>query len=117
MPVERARDGLLRLLRQPVQRAAGARIHGADGGHLGFGRSEEHTSELQSHRQLVCRLLLEKKRTGIRPGLFFVNDSRTLARACRRMRTQTGWSGIGVTVVRIELWTQSRLTTEHGSFP
>src|SRR5258705_1382293 len=26
------------------------------------GRSEEHTSELQSLRQLVCRLLLEKKR-------------------------------------------------------
>src|SRR5205814_5557244 len=25
-------------------------------------RSEEHTSELQSLRQLVCRLLLEKKR-------------------------------------------------------
>src|SRR5438034_8514729 len=24
-------------------------------------RSEEHTSELQSHRELVCRLLLEKK--------------------------------------------------------
>src|SRR5260370_29928577 len=25
------------------------------------GRSEEHTSELQSHLNLVCRLLLEKK--------------------------------------------------------
>src|SRR5438132_5722586 len=25
-------------------------------------RSEEHTSELQSHSDLVCRLLLEKKR-------------------------------------------------------
>src|SRR5260370_405767 len=30
--------------------------HGAD-------RSEEHTSELQSHLNLVCRLLLEKKNT------------------------------------------------------
>src|SRR5690242_20819119 len=30
--------------------------HGAD-------RSEEHTSELQSHVNLVCRLLLEKKNT------------------------------------------------------
>src|SRR5438034_6887211 len=28
-------------------------------GHL---RSEEHTSELQSHSDLVCRLLLEKKK-------------------------------------------------------
>src|SRR6266540_5779917 len=26
-------------------------------------RSEEHTSELQSHHDLVCRLLLEKKNT------------------------------------------------------
>src|SRR5260221_1457927 len=26
-----------------------------------IGRSEEHTSELQSHSDLVCRLLLEKK--------------------------------------------------------
>src|SRR5438034_5250724 len=26
------------------------------------GRSEEHTSELQSHSDLVCRLLLEKKK-------------------------------------------------------
>src|SRR5258705_8658402 len=28
----------------------------------GFYRSEEHTSELQSLRHLVCRLLLEKKK-------------------------------------------------------
>src|SRR5437899_5543943 len=28
---------------------------------FGRGRSEEHTSELQSLRHLVCRLLLEKK--------------------------------------------------------
>src|SRR5260221_8594708 len=30
---------------------------------VGFARSEEHTSELQSHSDLVCRLLLEKKKT------------------------------------------------------
>src|SRR5207237_9823905 len=29
---------------------------------VGQGRSEEHTSELQSHLNLVCRLLLEKKK-------------------------------------------------------
>src|SRR5436190_21513032 len=28
-------------------------------------RSEEHTSELQSHSDLVCRLLLEKKKKNI----------------------------------------------------
>src|SRR2546430_3315670 len=30
---------------------------------VGHGRSEEHTSELQSQSNLVCRLLLEKKNT------------------------------------------------------
>src|SRR5260370_2514705 len=30
---------------------------------FGRQRSEEHTSELQSHLNLVCRLLLEKKNT------------------------------------------------------
>src|SRR5690349_23981363 len=36
----------------------------ADGraGHVLSERSEEHTSELQSRRDLVCRLLLEKKK-------------------------------------------------------
>src|SRR5437588_8598259 len=55
---------------------------------IGSVRSEEHTSELQSHSDLVCRLLLEKKnrperarpvRAGRRCG--------TLGRAPR-------WSGI-----------------------
>src|SRR5947207_11184416 len=36
-----------------------AKLHGADS----IVRSEEHTSELQSHSDLVCRLLLEKKKT------------------------------------------------------
>src|SRR5436190_11084441 len=31
----------------------------------GRSRSEEHTSELQSHSDLVCRLLLEKKKNNI----------------------------------------------------
>src|SRR5260370_27120152 len=30
-------------------------------------RSEEHTSELQSHLNLVCRLLLEKKKICVSP--------------------------------------------------
>src|SRR5690242_20977323 len=33
-----------------------------------YGRSEEHTSELQSHVNLVCRLLLEKKKEEERAG-------------------------------------------------
>src|SRR5207237_8206066 len=43
--------------------AAGAeRRPGAGARALRGGRSEEHTSELQSHLNLVCRLLLEKKK-------------------------------------------------------
>src|SRR5690625_5571743 len=36
-------------------------------GNLVPGRSEEHTSELQSRGHLVCRLLLEKKKGHRRP--------------------------------------------------
>src|SRR3712207_6873494 len=32
-----------------------------EGEHLSGGRSEEHTSELQSRQYIVCRFLLEKK--------------------------------------------------------
>src|SRR5260370_5438922 len=48
-----------------------ARVHGraVDGGADGVGRSEEHTSELQSHLNLVCRLLLEKKNKNIASSL------------------------------------------------
>src|SRR5690349_21885179 len=36
-------------------------------------RSEEHTSELQSRRDLVCRLLLEKKKLASKRLLLAVN--------------------------------------------
>src|SRR5262245_63105887 len=39
-----------------------ARLHEFDACSARSGRSEEHTSELQSLRHLVCRLLLEKKK-------------------------------------------------------
>src|SRR3712207_7870954 len=49
--------------RQPAQ--PGARAGGPEPARR---RSEEHTSELQSRQYLVCRLLLEKKKTShIRP--------------------------------------------------
>src|SRR2546430_12150215 len=41
---------------------------------LGGARSEEHTSELQSQSNLVCRLLLEKKKASGLP----VRDASTL---------------------------------------
>src|SRR5204863_3674021 len=42
-----------------TRRPARSRLAAADPAR----RSEEHTSELQSRRELVCRLLLEKKKT------------------------------------------------------
>src|SRR5438874_4634477 len=35
-------------------------------------RSEEHTSELQSRRDLVCRLLLEKKKKALLLSMFWL---------------------------------------------
>src|SRR3989449_5253123 len=49
-------EGELRRRRAPV-------MMGALGLMPAFGRSEEHTSELQSRLHLVCRLLLEKKKS------------------------------------------------------
>src|SRR3712207_7828821 len=54
--------GLGRLLRLRAA-AARRRLHGRGAA----GRSEEHTSELQSRQYLVCRLLLEKKTSPGRP--------------------------------------------------
>src|SRR5437773_8303953 len=64
--------------RDRTDREAGTRVHraGARQEDRGRGdrlagpaqhedRSEEHTSELQSHHDLVCRLLLEKKNKNI----------------------------------------------------
>src|SRR5260370_19668436 len=45
-------------------------------------RSEEHTSELQSHLNLVCRLLLEKKKKHL------IQQSITRIRRLRRVLTQ-----------------------------
>src|SRR6202041_2210934 len=41
---------------------AHALVVGSISGVNGIARSEEHTSELQSRRDVVCRLLLEKKK-------------------------------------------------------
>src|SRR5260221_13601992 len=49
LAAQRVGDGLARALVGDVQQ-------------VDTGRSEEHTSELQSHSDLVCRLLLEKKK-------------------------------------------------------
>src|SRR3989475_8119455 len=46
-----------------VQRGTRVLALGVEVGELRRDRSEEHTSELQSQSNLVCRLLLEKKKT------------------------------------------------------
>src|SRR2546426_8189508 len=56
-------------------------------GCAGIGRSEEHTSELQSPCNLVCRLLLEKKKKhyhAVRAG-----PSKHVH--CRHRYYETGW--------------------------
>src|SRR5947209_14342131 len=86
---------LFRSRLRPDHRPAGGRqcAHGArsgqrDGRHLQRGleqdsRSEEHTSELQSRQYLVCRLLLEKKKT--------IVTELVLAQA-RTTRKHTSWT-------------------------
>src|SRR3954467_10270792 len=66
-------------------------------------RSEEHTSELQSHDNLVCRLLLEQKTAEDRGQRLCVGglERDTTARRTRRLRPQArgdppavrSWSG------------------------
>src|SRR2546427_9158521 len=76
------------LFRSHVVRVLGAN-HGAafqvdaGAGHVGAGdvgdvRSEEHTSELQSQSNLVCRLLLEKKKKNNRSHTTPPLQTRTL---------------------------------------
>src|SRR5205814_10406867 len=85
LPISVRRDARMQGRLLPHSRAARAR-HGArprGEGKVsrrlslqGVPRSEEHTSELQSLRQLVCRLLLEKKKN---------TTSRTsTTRSCKR---------------------------------
>src|SRR5256885_7997350 len=50
------------VMRGPVARGGGHGDGDQVGQHEGAERSEEHTSELQSPCNLVCRLLLEKKK-------------------------------------------------------
>src|SRR5688572_32347685 len=66
------RAGVEQLRRRIRRQRVGARPRGGGRGvrraverRLRARRSEEHTSELQSQSNLVCRLLLEKKKTTI----------------------------------------------------
>src|SRR5260370_23677104 len=78
------------LFRSGHVRPLGAARAGADAadGLLPLARSEEHTSELQSHLNLVCRLLLEKKKNS--------------PRASRRGR-ERGWGSTSPATSRMAL--------------
>src|SRR5438034_8457674 len=61
---ERAVEALLKsVLASPMVKYRGPFVLGMPAEAWFDVRSEEHTSELQSHSDLVCRLLLEKKKT------------------------------------------------------
>src|SRR5437773_6410013 len=56
-------SGILASRMRPAARFGHSRSSTPPSGWIGASkRSEEHTSELQSHHDLVCRLLLEKKK-------------------------------------------------------
>src|SRR5690242_2326628 len=56
-------------------------------------RSEEHTSELQSHVNLVCRLLLEKKK-GLEPKALAQRARSFRSAPCRRQMRGAGKSRV-----------------------
>src|SRR5437588_3975675 len=62
---------------------------------LADARSEEHTSELQSHSDLVCRLLLEKKKK--------INNYRHIVIEKRTKTTQTATTQHNVPLDCIQL--------------
>src|SRR3712207_215972 len=63
---------------RPIARALSPATIRPDRAGRTVARSEEHTSELQSRQYLVCRLLLEKKKTcTLISRTFFFNDTAT----------------------------------------
>src|SRR5258705_6515647 len=71
-----------RRTREPGKPATGGELKAAS-------RSEEHTSELQSLRHLVCRLLLEKQNEADRKSTRLNSShlgSRMLSSACEKKR-------------------------------
>src|SRR3712207_8594893 len=64
-PVHRAEDGELVGWLSTERRGDGDVV-------VARARSEEHTPELQSRQYLVCRLLLEKKKSSALPSLLYL---------------------------------------------
>src|SRR5256885_11944253 len=84
----------VKMYAKPVIEAPVIMGHENVGTIVAAGRSEEHTSELQSPCNLVCRLLLEKKNawlTPVRPRADAVGDQRH-----RGARRSGGQAGVGL---------------------
>src|SRR2546430_13495510 len=83
---------LFRSLQVPRQLRVGAHVGDAGARRVGhvvevdhrvvLGRSEEHTSELQSQSNLVCRLLLEKKKNEMDLALYHTYNHVTAHHVC-----------------------------------
>src|SRR2546426_7772296 len=80
------------LPRRRHDRATLARGRASARSALGGGRSEEHTSELQSPCNLVCRLLLEKKKKTYLPSTAYTYSADTAGTwvccGCHEQRTR-----------------------------
>src|SRR5260221_2703929 len=83
---------------------------------LRAGRSEEHTSELQSHSDLVCRLLLENKRTRRSSwGLASASELKMPAQPCRPLAHAMYAAARGTRTTRSD-W-PCRTVTKRGKKP
>src|SRR5260364_58601 len=76
---------------------------------MGAARSEEHTSELQSPDHLVCRLLLEKKKTK-RPAVVMASETQ---RASSKLSES---SRVKARAFRIAVHASSKLTLFFARF-
>src|SRR5256885_13231909 len=74
------------LAAENLQKMGYTNVISMDGGYRGW-RSEEHTSELQSPCNLVCRLLLEKKKKKTKVTFILLHLKYVTTRAPRRL----GW--------------------------
>src|SRR5260221_1605087 len=80
------------LFRSAGQAHAHRGARGCPAARIGRARSEEHTSELQSHSDLVCRLLLEKKKKGER--LTAIAEYQTYTAVCPDVPSKRGYTAV-----------------------
>src|SRR2546430_8596487 len=86
----------------PRRRSARERLLAA-ADELFYGRSEEHTSELQSQSNLVCRLLLEKKKhTTFHSSYFPTHASLDITLAGPRLILLPS-SRLSITILRVSV--------------